>query len=176
LKLQVYKRKGRSVMLSNLVVKSNIIENCADEALERLSAIDLHSVSVRNPLIGRFFDERSRHLGFRIPTKIQNEQWTARLFWGDKTVSLEDADRGNAWIRNKADEIVPLWKQLKGNIDIEYAKEWLWFCSKVKYYDKWKPKCDRIQTEIREYLKSREQFSDDAIDQLISNLEGKLGG
>lgn len=160
-------------MLSNLHIKSNLIESFGDEVLIRLSAMDLSSISMTNPLMGNFFDQRSRYMGIsKVPTHEQNAQWTARLFWGDRTVSLRDDERSLVSVQALATEVIPEWAIARSRLDLETAKEWLWLCVQIKFHRSHFQfeEYAQIENEIRDYLVIREEYDDLSIDELIKAL------
>ncbi len=159
-------------MLSNLLVKSNLIECFRDEVLVRLSAMDLSSISKDNPRMGNFFDQRTRFMGMRkVPTQVQNAQWTARLFWGEQTVSLQDDGRASVSVHNLANEVIKEWSTARSKLDIETAKEWLWLCAQIKIHKSQHfTECQQVEKEIRDYLVSRERYDEVSIDELINAL------
>lgn len=158
-------------MLSNLMIKSNVIEKFDDKTLVRLSALDLYSISERNPNRGHFFDERTRYLCLGLlPTKKQNDEWTQRLFWGYRSVSLRDEKRKIKWLEELAEELIPRWLDKQATLDLEVSKEWLWFCAQLEVSNKWMTLSRQIGQEVRAYLKEKERFDDQTINRLIEEL------
>lgn len=159
-------------MLSNLRIKSNLIESFSEEVFVRLSAMDLYSIYKTNPFMGNFFDQRSRYMGMsKVPTPEQNVQWTARLFWGDQKVSLQDEARLSTSVQDLATEVLTEWVTARSRLDLETAKEWLWLCTQVNIHGsqhaaEWR----HIEKEIRDYLVTREGYDDLAINELIRAL------
>ena len=64
----------------------------------RLSAIELHDIRRRSPLLPISFDP-SNFLGL---TPEQQREWRQRLFWGDSRVSMDDENRRLAWLERYA--------------------------------------------------------------------------
>jgi len=125
-------------MLSNLSVRSNIIESrrtpeCCKISgipgvapLARISARDLNELSELNPMGDRYLDTRimnSRPHG--LPTPEQCQQWESYLFYGDKTISLSVENRlGNYWLI-AAGDLCSLWPKIKAQLNHEVAMECL---------------------------------------------------
>jgi len=141
-------------MLSNLVVKSNLIEELSNECLARISALELRSIDDRLPVRRNFFDERTRHnSSYILPTQKQNKEWDARLFWGDKRVSMEDEERRICWLDELAAKIFPDWENCRQKLSLEEALEWEWLCLQLeKNKSQWYPVARRILTEIQNLL------------------------
>ena len=116
-------------MLSNLLVKSNIIQYCSDTSLARLTAQDLYSVGERT--YRKFFDERVRcYPSNTLPTRVQNQEWDARLFWGDEHITMEHEDR-STWAYNLAEEVLKVWSNIKQDLNMEKCIELLWIIEQV---------------------------------------------
>jgi hypothetical protein len=144
-------------MLSNLIVKSNLIEKLSNECLARISALELRTIDDRLPVPRKFFDESTRHNPNHIlPTEKQNKEWDARLFWGDKRVSMEDEGRRICWLDDLAAEVFPNWERCCQKLNLEEAFEWEWLCLQLeKNKSKWCPRARRILTEIQNFLQQK---------------------
>jgi hypothetical protein len=139
-------------MLSNLNAKSNLIEDCSDKHLSRLSAIDLNNFGQITYRF--FFDERIRHQSNSVlPTIRQNKEWDARLFWGGKEISLKDNERYTQWIIELAQKKVPNWKEFMYVLDVEEAFEWLWLCFQIqKITNRWSHEIKEIMSRVSGFL------------------------
>lgn len=135
-------------VLSNLGVKSNIVESLREDVLERLSAIELYSVCNRRPQFPNYLDERVRRKNYGLPTARQNQAWTQRLFWGSKEVSLGDEDRWKRWLEDTIGQVLERWERRKTNLTSEYAFELLWLMVQGP------PECAKIERALRSYLES----------------------
>jgi len=145
-------------MLSNLLVKSNLIEEkLSNECLARISALELHSIDDRLPVRRKFFDESTRHNpNYILPTEKQNKEWDARLFWGDKKVSMEDEERRIFWLDELAAEVFPDWKKCRQKLNLEEAYEWGWLCLQLEKNESQRNLvARRILTEIQNFLQQQ---------------------
>jgi len=113
-------------VLSNVTVKSNVLPAHYQEWLGRISAIDLHDVYLRCPLLPVSFDPTHTTL-----TEKQQREWTARLFWREKEVTIEHEGRGTQWMLDLARDALPEWRQARDQLNEEVAIEWLWLCVHV---------------------------------------------
>lgn len=112
-------------MLSNVAAKSNILLlDTYQKELEHISAIELRDIYLRCPHLGISFDPSRSTL-----TPTQRKEWEARLFWGDKAVSLADDGRGTGWLFAAARDALPGWPEARASLDVEQAIEWLWLCT-----------------------------------------------
>lgn len=154
-------------MLSNLLIKSNIIESCSNRSLSKLSAIDLYSVGERTRRY--FFDERIRHSGKEsLPTSKQNQEWDARLSWGDRTISLGDEGR-NTWVNKMTYQVKENWQEIRQDMNIEIGIELLWIIMKSRELQQDKV-LNEIEKEIRSYL-SNNGYDQNAQDARIASLD-----
>jgi hypothetical protein len=124
-------------MLSNLSVRSNLIENCLTPAdyinrkkmgtppLTRITARDLHELSCLNPIgLSNIFDKetlKSKSSG--LPTTEQLRQWEKYLFYGDKTVSLAQQQRLIQCWYTAAEYLIMNWDQIREKLDLEISLE-----------------------------------------------------
>jgi len=114
-------------MLSNVAAKANVLPmKTYQEELAHISAIELHDIYERCPLLGISFDPARATL-----TPQQQEEWKARLFWGDSSVSLADDNRKAKWLITTAQEVLRSWTEVRTFMDVEDAIEWLWLCTRV---------------------------------------------
>ncbi len=122
-------------MLTNLTVRSNLIENCrtpeccrslglpGPAPLARLSAMDLHELSLLNPMWPKYLDvnvmERCPH---GLPTFEQREQWRNHLFYGDSTITLSREREQHSWL-TAARELCLKWPEIRQQLTLEVALE-----------------------------------------------------
>jgi hypothetical protein len=126
-------------MLSNLTVRSNVIENrrtpqdyrirgeLVVSPLARISARDLHELSTLNPIgLGNVFDKETlKTRPYGLPTSEQLTQYKSYLFYGDKTVSLVDEGRLIKCWCAAAEHLLRTWEEIKYHLDIEKTVECL---------------------------------------------------
>lgn len=135
--------------------------------MAKISAIDLHTVGERTRR--HFFDQRTRYSGKDpLPTMKQNQEWDARLFWGDRTISLVDEDRYN-WVITMALNIKENWNELRQNMNIELGIEMLWVIMKSQLLQQ-DSDLDLIEKEIMLYFYSN-GFDKNALEARIASLE-----
>ncbi len=126
-------------MLSNLTVRSNVIENrrtpqdykiggkLGVSPLARIAARDLHELSTLNPIgLGNVFDKETlKTKSFGLPTSEQLSQWESYLFYRDKTVSLVDGGRlCRCWCA-AAEHLLGAWEAIRARLDLEKVLECL---------------------------------------------------
>jgi len=82
-------------MITNICVRSNLLPGRGYQgAFQHLTAYELYSISKRCPMLVNhgMFAPDGRH---RWPNpERQGPQWIARLFWGDREVTMREGGRG----------------------------------------------------------------------------------
>jgi hypothetical protein len=126
-------------MLSNLTVRSNVIENrhtpqdckiggeMGVSPLVRISARDLHELSTLHPIgLGNVFDKETlKTKSSGLPTSEQLSQWESYLFYGDKTVSLAGEGRLSQCWCETVERLLLTWEAIRPQLDLEKALECL---------------------------------------------------
>jgi len=116
------------------------------ERFDQLSAMELRSIKDRMPLMPISFTP-----GRYTLTPKQTAEWDARLFWGDRTVSMEADDRDTKWVRDMVQKGLRNWEEYRENLREELAFEWLWLFEELKAIDGEITR--EIETVIRELIK-----------------------
>jgi hypothetical protein len=97
--------------LSNLQLRSNLLSVNYQKEMTKVTAFEFKDILRRNELL------------INELTPKQREEWTARLFDGDTSVSMSERDRGRAWLEQLAERVEEVLGSLKDRADEERTFE-----------------------------------------------------
>lgn len=162
---------SNSPSVSNLRVKSNLLSNRYQDELGLISVFELRDMRDRT-LLGI-------DLNPSCPRKVTPEQlsqWTSHLFWGDRTISMDDEDRSLAWLELLAEQVFAEVPELEKQPNVEDAFELLYVTDGLQHADShYREEASRMSERIRNVLKRDEfRYSDDQIDLRLHCIRGDL--
>jgi hypothetical protein len=99
----------RRFSLSNLQLRSNVLSEDYQRQLRRLTVFEIKNIRERNPMLISPDDL----------TEPQRQEWREHLFWGERSVSLDDDDRRLAWIERVAQALEDAIASLEDRPDVE---------------------------------------------------------
>lgn len=108
--------------LSNVQLRSNLRSEDYQQEMGLLTVFEVKDIWRRNPML-------------RAPdalTPRQKEEWKDHLFWGERVVSLEDDDRGRAWLEALAESVEPALEAIEERPTYEEAFELLVVTEQLK--------------------------------------------
>jgi hypothetical protein len=116
-----------SPSLSNLRLVPNLLREDYPPIFPRLSAMELYDIHRRNSNLPISFNP-SDYQGL---TAQQQSEYRQRLFWGDRSVSLDDEDRWVAWLELFARSALPCLRDTGRELDEEQLFELLYVAAEL---------------------------------------------
>ena len=114
-------------LLANLVIRSNLLSANYQAELGRVSVFELRDIRDRTGL--------GIDLNPSCPNKVtprQQEQWRDHLFWGDRSVSLDDEHRRHSWMEALADQVFNRIEAFEERPDEEEGFELLYVTEQLR--------------------------------------------
>jgi hypothetical protein len=161
---------GENATVSNLLVRSNLLSRGYQQEFSLISVFELRDIHGRAPLLGINLDPSQ-------PNKVSREQraqWTAHLFWGDRTVGMHDEDRYRAWLELLAESVFGQVAELETQPEEEPAFELLYVTEHLQRVNSHHAsRAAQMSARIRVVLKRDEfGYSDDQIDSRLRDVTG----
>jgi hypothetical protein len=108
-------------LLSNLELRSNLLSNEYQEEMRRVTVFELRDICERNPILR----------GIRPLTADQEREGDRSLFWGMRSVSMDDGDRHRTWAVRLLERLPGVVEVLEERPDLELAIECLCVAAQV---------------------------------------------
>jgi hypothetical protein len=99
--------------LSNLQLRSNLLSLEYQQEIRRVTVFEFKNIRERNPIL----------MSPDNLTEAQRQEWKEHLFWGDRSVSMNDHDRARAWPELLTEGIPEALAALETRPDLERAFE-----------------------------------------------------
>jgi hypothetical protein len=99
--------------VSNLQLRSNLLSPEYQREIRRVTVFEFKDIRERNPNL----------MSPDGLTEAQRQEWREHLFWGDRSVSMDDDDRARAWLELLAEGIPEAVAALETRPDLERAFE-----------------------------------------------------